>query len=238
MKTLDDIDKTLLEFERKFGLTVRGHQQLSEAWFNLKLGVISASNASKAVAGKTTDTRFTYMAELISQVCTGIQKEIDFKQMEWGRQHESAARSSYEFQHQVRIQPLTFVFKDQNFRAGVSPDGLIMDANKRAVEIKCPWDSANFIKFLLEEKIKPEWNWQAQFNLWVLDADTMDFHQYDPRMKTKPLHTTSVVRDPKMQEQIEETIPEFVRDMDRMLEKIGIQFGEQWHRIARLEKSA
>lgn len=230
MKTLADIDKTLLAFEKKFGLTVRGHEQLSPAWFDVKLGVVSGSNASRAVAKKTSETRLTYMAQLVAQVCAGAREESNFKQTDWGNQHEKAARSSVEFATGYKITPLTFVFKDDSFRVGCSPDGLI--GNERPTEIKCPWDSANYVKFIVGESVKPEWQWQNQFNLWVLGADEIDLTQYDPRMKTKPLHTVTVQRDPDYTNQLAETIPEFILDMDKMLAKLGVKFGDQWLRIA------
>ena len=50
MKTLKQIDQLLSDFEKRYSLNVRGCEQGSAAWFNMKLGVISASNASRAVA--------------------------------------------------------------------------------------------------------------------------------------------------------------------------------------------
>src|SRR3990167_5106863 len=97
MKTLADINKTLKAFEDCFNLPVKDAMQGSDAWFKLKLGVLSASNASKIVAKKDSETRHTYMAELCAQVCTGIMEEINSKYLDWGNQNEDAARSSYEF---------------------------------------------------------------------------------------------------------------------------------------------
>jgi hypothetical protein len=66
MKTLAEIDKVLREFEQTFGFQVRGARQQSDPWFKMKLGVISASNASRAVAKKGTATRHTYLCELVA----------------------------------------------------------------------------------------------------------------------------------------------------------------------------
>lgn len=230
MKSLDDVQSLLREFETRFGLPIVGAQQGSEAWFNLKLGVISASNASRAVAGKTTETRAKYMAELVAQVATGISEEISAAALDWGKQHEDAARSSYEFANDRVVQQVSFIFKDNTFRVGCSPDGLV-DVN-RGAEIKCPYNSANFVLFLAENKLKSEWDWQTQFQMWVTGADFWDVVQYDPRMKSKVLHTVSVERDEKRIKQLEETIPEFIIDMDKMLAKVGFSYGAQWDRLA------
>lgn len=226
MKTLAEINALLDKFQKDYGLSVQNASQGTEEWFKVKLGVISASNASKVVAKKDSETRLTYMSELVAQVCTGLMEEINSKYMDWGNQHEDAARSSYEFSEGVNIVQVPFVFKDDSYREGCSPDGLVSET--KGAEIKCPFNSVHFIKFLAEDKIKPEYVWQYQYTLRVMGADEWDFVQYDPRMKKNPLKVLTVKRDPVKQEIFDELIPAFISDMDAMLAKIGISFGEQW----------
>lgn len=231
MKTLANVNELLSQFEEKFGLPAKEAQQTSEAWLTLKLGVISASNASKLVAKPGSATRETYMAELVAQVATGIMPEISAKPMEWGKDHEDAARSSYEFMTGESTVEVPFVFMDDSFRVGVSPDFLIEGKNKGG-EIKCPWNSVHYIQFLTSSKIKPEWDWQCQMTLKVLGADVWDFCQYDPRMKKNPLKVTTIGRDEKKQKTLDDAIPQFISDMDKMLSAAGFTFGEHWLRIA------
>lgn len=224
-------DKILREFEAKYGLAIRDARQGSDVWLKTKLGVVSASNASRAVSKEGTETRNTYLCKLVADVCTGvIEDDYNFKQTNWGKENEDAARSSYEFSTNQHMSPLPFVFKDGLFRVGCSPDGVILGANKPA-EIKCPWDSTNYVKFLLEGIQKPEWKWQNQMTMWVMEADEMDVTHFDPRMKTTPIHTVLVKRDPDMQKRLSEAIPELLHDMDKMLEELGVKFGEQWLRL-------
>jgi hypothetical protein len=230
MKTLGEINQTLSSFSQKYNIPVNDVSQGSEAWSKLKLGVISASNASKVVAKKDSDTRLTYMAELVAQISTGIMEEINSKYLDWGNQQEAAARSSYVFAHDCALVELPFVFRDESFREGCSPDALLGDGSK-GIEIKCPYNSVHYIKFLTEDKIKPEYVWQYQYTLRVLDADTWDFVQYDPRMKKKPMHIVTVKRDEEKQKTFDDLIPAFIEDMDSMLAKVGIKFGEQWERV-------
>lgn len=227
MKQLSDINKTLAEFEKRYGIPCIGAQQGSGTWQTLKLGVISASNASKVVAKKDSDTRLTYMSELVAQVCTGIFEElVNNKYLEWGRQNEDGARAYYEFSTGLTVQQLPFVYKDESFREGCSPDGIVSDT--RGVEIKCPFTSVRYVKFLTEDKIKPDYVWQYQHTLRVMDAEEWDFVQYDPRMKKSPLKVLTVRRDEEKQKIFDEAIPAFISDMDAMLAKVGIKFGEQW----------
>lgn len=226
MKTLVDINALLGEFEKQFGIKALGATQGSEVWRDIKLGVLSASNASKIVAKKDSETRATYMAELVAQVCTGFMEEVSSKAMEWGAAHEDAARASYEFDSGNGMAQVPFVFKDNNFREGCSPDGLTTATS--GVEIKCPFNSVHYIKFIAEERIKPEYVWQNQFTLRVTGAESWDFGQYDPRMKIKPMHFITIGRDEEKQKALDDLVPQFIFDMDRLLAKIGIKFGAQW----------
>lgn len=230
MKTLNQINKTLSDFENKYGFTILEATQGSEAWFKLKLGVISASNASKVVAKKDSETRNTYMMELVAQICTGFQEELNSKYLDWGNQHEAAARSSYEFETGLTITQVPFVFIDDNHREGCSPDGIVSD--KKGLEIKCPFNAVHYVKFLAENKIKPEYQWQYQHTLRVMDAEEWDFVQYHPGMKRNPLKILTVTRDEEMQKTLADAVPQFVSDMDKILERIGVKFGEQWLRAA------
>lgn len=230
MKTQAEIQSTLKAFEDRFGIPVTTAQQGSEEWLKMKLGVVSASNIHRITGKPGNQTRETYLCEIVSEICTGVIEELNFKQMEWGKQHEDAARSCYEMDTDLKVTQLSFVFKDGNYREGCSPDGIVT-LNKGA-EIKCPWDSTNYIKFLVADKLKPEWDWQAQYCMRVLDAGEWDVCQYDPRMKTKPLHLITVKRDEEKQKFLNDAVPLFIDDIDAMLAKIGIKFGEQWTRNA------
>lgn len=228
MKSIELINQTLNLWGSTFGLPVANSEQGSDAWRTLKLGVISASNASKAVAKKGTDTRDGYMAELVAQVCTGIMGDFDSKAMEWGRTHEDAARANYEFMQNVAMTQLPFVFKDETFRVGCSPDGIVSEI--KGAEIKCPFNTMHFIRFMADERLKPEYQWQTQFTMWVLGAGEWDVVQFDPRMKKNPIHVITIARDEEKMRALDDLIPAFIYDMDQMLKRTGFEFGEQWQR--------
>lgn len=229
MKTTAQINKLLNQFQDKYGVSVLGAKQGSEEWFNLKLGVISASNASKIIAKKDSDTRNSYMMELIAQICTGDQEEINSKYLDWGNQYEAAARSSYEFSSGYNVTQVPFVFKDESFREGCSPDGIVNES--KGVEIKCPYNAVHYVKFLTEDKIKSEYAWQCQYTLRVMGANEWDFVQYHPMMKTSPIKTLTIGRDEEKQKTFDDAVPQFISDMDKVLEKIGVKFGDQWARL-------
>lgn len=235
MKSLADINALALQFERRFGYRIAGAEQQSDAWFKSKLGVVSASNIEKVVAKVGSMTRYTYMAELVAQVLTGEQKDIKAIALDWGNQHEDAARAYYEAKAKVTMTKLPFVFMDDGFREGCSPDGFVND--KRGAEIKCPFDSTNFVKFLDTDLIDPDWVKQVQHNMRVLGADQWDFGQYDPRSHGKMLKFVTIDRDEKFQKTLADAIPQFLMEMDIMLANVGVQFGDQWTRLREIDSS-
>lgn len=231
MKTLKQIEALNKAFQDKFGTNIVSAEQGSIAWLQSRLGVITASEVKSAIAKADSDTRSTYMCGLVAEVATSVVEEINSKHMDWGKLHEQSARSAYEFANDCEISQVGFIFKDDSFREGASLDGLIVGKNKHT-EIKCPWDSTNFIKFSLLDKIKKEYEAQAQFQMRVIGSEVMDFVQYDPRMHVSPLKVLTIERDEKMQAKFDELIPAFIEDMDKMLAQLGISFGDQWKRLA------
>lgn len=234
MKTLNNLEQQVKSFQDKFGVDIIKAEQGSLAWLQTRLGVITASEVHKAVAKLGTETRNTYMCQLVSEVATGFVEEINSKYLDWGKMHEAAARASYEFQNDCEIENVGFIFKDDSFREGASLDGFIKGSNK-IIEIKCPYNPTNYIKFVVEDKIKAEYMWQYQFQMRVTGADIADFAQFDPRMNVTPFKAITVERDPEYQKKFDEMIPQFISDMDTMLEMVGISFGDQWRRLAAQE---
>jgi exodeoxyribonuclease (lambda-induced) len=226
MKTLQQINSLLLKFEDKFGLPVAGMEQGSDAWHKVKLGVLSASNASKIVAKKDSETRATYMAELVAQICTGEVEQLENKYVEWGKLHEPAARSSYAFETDLKVEQVPFVFYNENFREGCSPDGIIQGI--KGLEIKCPFNCANYIKFFCDDKLKSEYQWQVQYSLRVLGANQWDVVQYHPSMRKNSLKTLTIERDEEKQKTLADAVPQFLHDMDQLLTKIEVPYGSQW----------
>ena len=221
----------LANLQSVFGFDASQVQQGSADWLMLKLGVLSASNADKIVAKRDSATRATYMASLISQVCSCvIPEEMNFKAMEHGKLYEPAARDALSVALGfVNIQEIAFMFSDESLRVGVSPDGLL---DNTIVEIKCPFNGENFIKFAAFETNKKDWAWQAQFQLFAGKADEHIFCQYDPRMVLcNNLHYIKTERDEAMQKTLADAIPQFIADMDQALNKLGVTFGDHWKHI-------
>lgn len=224
--------------------------QGTDAWFKMRLGVITASCAHDLIPTITVKdavyskrdpskilhpavnkrefkkARQTYMNQLIAEVCTGRHEEINARPLEWGKTNEIAARAAYEFESSTPVKEGGFIYT-QNRRAGCSPDFIAVNTLKGG-EIKCPWNPVNHINFLLDDEIKDEWITQMQFQLWVSGFTEWDFASFDPRMKTSIIKIKRIERDPKMMSLFDEIVPEFITEMDEKLARIGIPFGSQW----------
>tara|TARA_R100000544_G_C2225391_1_gene60315 strand:+ start:1265 stop:2038 length:774 start_codon:yes stop_codon:yes gene_type:complete len=172
------------------------------------------------------DMRNGYLHELIGQVCTGeIKEQIPLKQADWGHENEDIARSIFEFETGKEVRQVGFIYKDEDQRAGISPDGLVIGEDS-GLEIKCPWDTKWHIDFILAEKIKPEYIEQCQFSMWVTGYKRWYFASYDPRMKSKRLHYVTIERDEEFMKKYDEAYTVFISEMDKKLASIGFNFSD------------
>ncbi len=173
------------------------------------------------------ESRQGYMSELVAQVCTGLlPDEISAKALRWGKDHEEDARDAYSAATFEIVGELPFIYKDSSMRVGLSPDGV---CSTYGLELKCPWASRTFIEFAAAEKVRPEYWKQCQFSMWGTDLDRWDFANYDPRMHNcKKLHFITIDRDEKTMVEFDEKGAAFIEDMDKMLAKMGVRFGQQW----------
>ncbi len=174
------------------------------------------------------DMRQGYMAELVAQIATGlIPEQMSFKQCEWGHEHEDQARAFFELEHGFDVTVPAFIYRDKDKRFGISPDGLIV-GKKIGLELKCPFTSKVFVEFATCDKIKKKYIEQCQYSMWVTGYEAWYFANYDPRIKTKKLHWVLIERDQKFMDKYDEAEKNFVHDMDSMLGKLDLKFGQQW----------
>lgn len=174
------------------------------------------------------DMRQGYMAELVAQIATGlIPEQMSFKQCEWGHEYEDQARAFFELEHGVDVDVPAFIYRDKEKRFGISPDGLIT-GKKIGLELKCPFTSKVFVEFATCDKIKKEYIEQCQYSMWVTGYEAWYFANYDPRIKTKKLHWVLIERDQAFMDKYDEAEKNFIHDMDSMLGKLDLKFGQQW----------
>jgi hypothetical protein len=201
-------------------------EQGTEAWRIPKLGVISGSNISKALAKKGTETRNGYLMDLVGQIATRRFDEINGKALEHGTINEPAARAAYEFETGHAVQEVGFVYCEER-RIGVSPDGIIPSINK-GLEIKNPFTARVHADFLCNDKVKSEYHLQVMFSLYVTGFQTWDFCSYHSAFKSSMLKIKTFERDEKLFERFDNEIPEFLKELDEALAKINLKWADQW----------
>jgi putative phage-type endonuclease len=190
--------------------------QGEEAWFAIKLGKVSASVFSNAIAGGAGKTRTTLMRKLIAERMTNEpQESFSNSSMDRGIEVEPEARKYYEMVNDCIVKEVGFV--ELNEDIGVSPDGLVGEDG--LLEIKCP-NSANHIGYILDNKLPSTYKAQVQGQLWVTGRKWCDFVSYDPRVSKRPYWAIRVNRDEKYIAELDVKINIFITDLKTVMEKL------------------
>jgi len=172
-------------------------------------------------------TRNAYLLELIAEVATCQAKEQgDFKQTQWGHEYENHARQIFAFHVGLPVQESPFIYGNESMRYGASPDGIADDQS--GIEIKCPWTTPVYLDFLLNGEIKQDYIDQVQFSMFVTGLPYWHFANYDPRMKVRSFHAVTIERDEEKMKTFADAVGQMTHDMDKALESIGLEFGDQW----------
>jgi hypothetical protein len=207
----------LAEHTSRLGFNPALIEQRSPEWFRARLGVITASKASDFLAGESTDTYKNYIAEKAAEQLAGeLPEEINAKALQWGRDHESSAYSAFEFVTGLTVEQVPFIYRDLTGSFGCSPDGICSDG--AGLELKCPWSSREFIKFVRDNMPKKEEIKQIQFCMWVSGASSWYVAKYDPRFKAKQLHVVKFARDEKMMREFDQRAEIALRDLQEIYE--------------------
>lgn len=176
-------------------------EQLSEEWFEIRKGKMTASNA-QAIGnnGKGLDT---YIIEIMSDYYSSGEKEsYTNPDIERGIELENTAREIYELDNDYKIEQVGFI--ELNKYVGCSPDGLI--GKDGGIEIKALKDSKHFKMILNGEKeIESKYIWQIQMNLFITGRKWWDYVSYNPNFE-KSLMVFRIEPDQKKFEKLKEGI--------------------------------
>lgn len=146
-------------------------------WFEIRKGKMTASNACKI--GNCGAGLNTYVLELMAEYFSSADKEhYTNEHMERGKELEAEARLVYKIKNKVKIEEVAFIMFNEYI--GCSPDGLV---NKDGlIEIKCPSDKV-YLGILLGDKIKSEYYWQIQMQLYITKRKWCDYMVYNPNFE-------------------------------------------------------
>lgn len=180
--------------------------QRSPQWLDVRLGRFTSSEIWRLMStprgGKPedlSDTAITYIESKVAEVLTG-QSDISFgAAIEWGVDHEEAAKNKFEERNNIKIEPAGFVKYGDH--AGGSPDGYV---NGATLEIKCPYYSNHHVayaqltnaKSLYDVDSQHKYYYQVQSQILFCGADYGLFVSYDPRMKNEKNQLAKVMIEP------------------------------------------
>ena len=200
----------------------RDIQQGSLDWFNLRCGVVTASEMDRlvtpakleAVKGKGLAS---YLAEKLAERWGGPLPGANTWDMDQGRILEDEARPAFEIETGLTVTTVGFVSDDAG-HVGCSPDGVIMDGDKvvSGVEIKCPLPQTQ-IKYLLAGELPVEYRLQVHASMVVTGAPCWWFFSYRRRM---PPLCLRVERDPEICDAINAALGPFLCDMEFCWQKL------------------
>lgn len=188
----------------------RYFEQGSEEWFKARLNRFTSSEVHKLIPGarakdgELSKTAISYVFDKIADRITAGQcleyRELNTREIEWGKAHEDEARLAYATITCEDVQTCGFFVCENLPCFGGSPDGLVGDDG--FIEIKCPYNSAVHARYLAlsypEDLLreKPEYYAQIQGNYLATGRSWCDFISYDPRC-ANPSLAAKIMRIPR-----------------------------------------
>jgi hypothetical protein len=190
--------------------------QQSVEWYELRLGIPTASEFSKIVTpkGKLSTQARDYAFRLIAEAILRETSE-SLSKLEWiarGKELEPEAARLYEFQYDLETVPVGLITNDDE-TLGASLDRLVGDAG--CLEIKCPaaWTHVGFMVEGFGDDYKP----QVQGQLFVAEREWCDRFSYHPRL---PPHCQRTYRDEPYITLLDKALNAFIEMKAEMIEKI------------------
>lgn len=193
-------------------------------WFNMRLGVATASCFDKIITPKTGELSKQcddYANQLIGEMITGETAE-KFPQTYWmerGAQLEGDAAAAYEAITDFTLDMGGFMTND-DLTIGASPDRRVFGPDGRVVggvEIKCPAPATHIANLLRHDKIDPSYIPQVQGQMYVCGFDFIDWFSYHPDMPPAHIRT---YRDDDFCEKLEDCLNNFMRIVEMKIDTL------------------
>ena len=188
-------------------------EQRSSEWFAIRRGKMTASKASVIATGGI--GLETYILELMAEYYSNAEQEqLTNKDIERGIELEPQARMAFEFKTGLTVHQIGFI--EYNEYIGCSPDGLI--GSDGLVEFKAPNDK-NYLKLIIDGKIKPEYIAQMQMQMYVTKRDYCYFCSYNPNFE-KSLWIKKIDKDLAFFDKLEKGFEKGITLIKQVKEKV------------------
>ncbi|MEL7937623.1 lambda exonuclease family protein [Pseudomonas delhiensis] len=197
---------------------IRGIEQGSQEWLNLRLGIITCSELDcllvngKGQAGFGVGA-FSYMDQLIGERIT--EEAADpfqgNRHTERGHELEGKAGEFYVTRTGAELEQVAIIL---NHGIGYSPDALVGSDGLVEIKTKLPKFQVGVI---LAGEVPKEHIAQCQGGLWASEREWIDFISYWPGM---PLFIKRMYRDEAMIRTIAERVKTFYELLDERMERV------------------
>lgn len=197
-------------------MIILGCAQYSEAWYQAKAGVPSASNFDKIVTSKGEPSKQSqkYLYQLAGEKLLEVMPEsYQSEAMKRGLEMEGEARKLFEMAHDTEVSQVGIVYPDEQKKILCSPDGLL---GNTGLEIKCPLIHTH-IAYLLEGKLPTEYIQQVQGSMFVTGFEHYFFMSYFPGLKPLIL---KVERDELFIKKLEAELSKFCLELVGVVRKL------------------
>jgi putative phage-type endonuclease len=203
-------------------------EQLTEEWFQQRLGKVTASRISDVIAKTKTGastSRQNYLIQLVSERLTGKKGDSFVNQaMLDGIERESAARALYMLNRDVSVTEVGFFDHPVIKNSGASPDGAVNaeEDGKYAglIEIKCPIETTH-TNTLMSKSVPSKYIPQMQWQLACTNASWVDFVSYNPNFPPKlQLFIARVDRDQIYISELEVEVEKFLDEVEQTILKL------------------
>lgn len=196
-------------------------EQGTEAWFQMRLGKITASRITDVIAQVKSGEaagRENYRIELVCERLTGKPTEgFTNAHMERGTELEPFARAWYEVETGEFVKQVPFVDHPTIKNAGASPDGIIGEG---LIEIKCPMAKTH-IKYLLEDRVPAKYMPQMAWQMACTHSKWVDFVSYCPELPADmQMFIKRYERDDSYIAELEAKVIEFDIEVEQMIARL------------------
>ncbi len=197
-------------------------KQGTGAWFNARIGKITASRMASAMSylkgGGDSAARKDLKIEILAERLTdNIVPKFVNSAMQWGIDHEAMAKEAFESHTGLKITDVGFIDHPMIEYFGASPDGFVSDG--RAIEIKCPTTSTH-LKYLLGGVIPDEYKPQMCTQS-ACTGKAVWFASFDPRMpKGKQLFIRLYEPTAEEIKNVEAEAVKFLDEVEQMFEQL------------------
>lgn len=193
-------------------------EQGTKEWLEERLGHVTGSKVSDAIAKKGTATRDNYLWQLVAERLTGqIQESFSPNAaMIRGTAEEPIARAAYEAHSGHFVDQIGFVKHPTIEWFGASPDGLVGDDG--LVEIKNP-NSATHLAYRKAGQAPAKYRYQMMAQLACTGRKWCDFVSFDSRLpESKQLLVIRFEPDQKAMDAMLEQVQEFLAEVKKECE--------------------